>query len=157
MADDDWYATALGKLLANLQSLEFVIRNALYDQFARPDNALRGSLDSLAIGDEVPVNPFTDYSSLPELIHRYNDSRSSGEQRVDPTVIELRDALAHGRISGPVGSAHFSVVKFEKPKDGTTRVAFVAELTPEWLRQQRRRVAAEIQKVLRTRKNLPRI
>ena len=52
------------------------------------------------MGQRVPVNSFTSYDSLGNLVRQFNavvETFDSGLV-VDETVVELRDLLAHGRV-----------------------------------------------------------
>jgi hypothetical protein len=73
-ANHEEHAQLLGRIVANLQSLEFALRAYLYNNAVPPHEPfLAGmSLDSLRLGDVVNINAFTDYSSLESLIERYN-------------------------------------------------------------------------------------
>ena len=142
------YAADLGKLIGNLHSLEYLLRACLYetDQSA----ALPEGLDwyRVKVGDELPENTLTSFESLGELIDRYNrDVATSDEQRVDRNIVDLRDAVAHGRVSGALGSAHVTLLKFTKPRNGRVQVTFASALTAEWFAEQRQRVFAEMNKV----------
>lgn len=76
MVDLHEHARLLGRLVANLQSLEFVLRAHLYAQSSAPHVpfAAGQSLDSLNVDEVVGENALTDYSSLGQLIDRYNVS-----------------------------------------------------------------------------------
>ena len=141
----------LGKLISNLLSLEFVLRAFLYEHSDPPHNPLpRGlSLNVLKIGDVVPENAMTDFSSLGHLINRYNDviSRRHPNLAVDRTIVELRDALAHGRVSSTDAASDPFLLKFERPGGCKTRVTYSQQLTQEWLREQCNWVREEATKV----------
>src|SRR5216117_3606119 len=98
--DLEEHARLVGRLVGNLDSLEFALRAYLYEKADPPHTPLPAghTLDSLKIGDAVPINAMTDYSSLGELIDRYNRlvERSSPGLQVDRSLVSLRDALAHG-------------------------------------------------------------
>lgn len=63
--------------------------------------------------------------------------------------MDLRDALAHGRVSAPEPHADMMLLKFDRPQAGQARVAFAETNTCEWLREQSTRVADEIRRVQR--------
>ncbi len=108
------YAHNMGSLLANFQSLEFALRSFLQDQpNARPLGVPWGyDLYSMSIGSEIAESELSSYDSLGELIKKYNryaDER--GLNKVDPTLVEVRDALAHGRISAPIEGVHMRLIR----------------------------------------------
>jgi hypothetical protein len=67
---------------------------------------------------------------------------------VDPGVVELRDAIAHGRVSAAIEDDDLLLLKFAKPSENRTTVTFAQRLTSAWLREQIGRVAAELRKVV---------
>jgi hypothetical protein len=87
----------------------------------------------------------TDYRALGELIDAYN--AIAPEHAIDRTVVDLRDALAHGRVSAPHPTDDFVLLKFDRPSGGFTRVAYAQAVTEEWLAQEEARVATQFKKV----------
>jgi hypothetical protein len=104
-------------------------------------------------GDELPADALTSFESLGQLIDRYNGmvSGHAPDHAVDRSVVELRDSLAHGRVSGALGSERPVLLKFDKPAGGRVRVTVSQPLTEEWLLEQRVRVQDEAEKVFRRR------
>jgi hypothetical protein len=127
------YASLMGRVVINLQSLEFALRGFLCNSEAPPHNPLpsRAGLDGLGPGDVVPVNAFTDFDSLGRLIERYNSL----------------DALTHGRISTTDPSKDLFLVKFDRPIRNTTRVNYAQKVTTEWLKAKIDDVHTELMKV----------
>lgn len=103
-----------------------------------PRLALHGeqSFDALVIGDVVGETPFTDYASLGSLIGQFN-KLVPDQRRIDPKLVDLRDALAHGRVWSLDGNFPLRLLKFDKPSNGTVRVTWATTLTEEWLHEQR--------------------
>ena len=144
------YATGLGKLVANLNSLEFAIRAFLYKEADGPYNPLLPGLrlDHLASGQMVPVNALTDYDSLRKLLKRYNRVVGTANLQVDVSVADTRDALAHGRISKGPHAKVFRLLKFADPKGGTTtKVTYSQRLTKPWMSSQVKRIARALRRV----------
>ena len=141
------YSEGLGKTLANLQSLEFLLRLFLHNtQHPEPKWLEKGPTE-MVVGDIVAETPLTDWSSLGVLIDRYNGA--VGEQsplKVSRSVVDLRDALAHGRMFMPSMDEPPVLIRFEKPSGGRTRVIFRASAA-EWLYQALQDVHAETAKV----------
>ena len=85
------HAFWLGKLMGNLQALEFILRWALYKQKSKPHQAFERAknLNTLSSGDEVPINAYTDYSTLSVLIDRYNrEVADDAKNEVDKKIVE---------------------------------------------------------------------
>jgi hypothetical protein len=141
----DEYAANLGKLVSNLQSLEFALRAYIAKMREPHYNPNMPALDSLTVGQLVPENAFTNYDSLGELIGKFNELRPN--DAIDLTLVDLRDAIAHGRVSAPVPAPHFRILKFARPKNGSTTVTFSEGLTSEWFRVQIQKVGTEVRKV----------
>ncbi len=145
------YVLLMGKVVINLQSLEFLLRGFLYNSEAPPHHPLTwgADLNGFRPGDVVPVNALTDYDGLGRLIDRYNVLVSSAhpEWVIDPTVVSLRDALAHGRVSATDPSNNLFLLKFDRPSGDETTVTFAQEVTLDWLKAQNQSVVAEMKKV----------
>jgi len=140
---DDEHALYLGKLLVNFQSLEFILRAYLQNQpGARPFGLPHGTDIYLCpVGTELPENEFTSYDTLGQLINKYNDKmRAKGGAPIDETLVELRDALAHGRVAAKGDLDNNHLLKFSKPTRGKVQVTFNAEMSAEWFRNQYKRV-----------------
>ena len=147
--DSERYATLLGKVIANLQSLEFVLRAYLHEHVDRREIRLPPGFDlgSAGVGAEVVESSLTDYSSLGEVMRRYNQVISDPDLRVALDLVDPRDALAHGRVSANSPASHFVLLKFDKSQRGKTRITLSQELSEEWLSIQVARVGSELSKV----------
>ena len=146
------YARDLGMIVGNLQSLEYLLRGYLYEE----DDPAAPSVDparwyKLEANEILPLNSLTSYESLGQLIDRYNSSVVALDPRlqVGKWVVGLRDALAHGRISGALDGEHLTLLKFAKPQGDQVRVETVVLLTPEWMADQREKLMRELEKVHR--------
>jgi len=141
---------SMGKILSNLQSLEFALRLFLHEVQKANTASQTVSLDlqSLSVGHWVPENPLTNYDTLGQLIEEVNvELQVRGLQdRVDQSIVELRDALAHGRVSSMRPEGPFRILKFSKPSNGKVQVTVAVEMTPKWLAQQINRTFAEMEK-----------
>ena len=136
----DQHPLNLGKLLVNFQSLEFALRAFLLkteEMSGSPFTKFK-NLNELSEGDEVPENAFTNYDTLSQLIEKYNDNpkiRATG-LCIDKKLVDIRDAIAHGRVSALTPSPPFRLLKFRIPKNNRTKVKFSILLTQEWYNQQ---------------------
>lgn len=144
----------LGKILGNLQSLEFALRAVLYENESEPHYPLDygKNLNDLSEGDIVPENAMTDYSSLGQLIDRFNSEIADGDNRlmVDQDLLKLRDALAHGRVSSKSESGDLVLIKFDRPKNNTVKVSYVQKMTKDWLKAQVKKIYEQTKMVIGT-------
>ncbi len=153
MMDLDEYSARLGRLFGNFHSLEFALRVFLYGRGDPPHHLFSTgtNLNRLVVGDVVPLNAMTGYDSLGQLIDRYNRlvSPDRPELTVDPGLVNLRDALVHGRVSALSPSSPLTLLKFSKPKKDQAKVSYSAELTDDWFHNQVKLLFAELQKVVK--------
>lgn len=143
----DDHARGLGGLLANFHSLEFVLRIFLNRlPGARPMGVLYGTDIYLSpVGTELPENDITSYDSLGQLFAKFNaEMVKRGKAQLDLTLVDLRDALAHGRVSAAVPDDTLRLIKFDKPQDGKVRVTFNELTTEQWFTAQKARVIAAL-------------
>lgn len=141
------HATRLGKLLSSFQSLEFLIR--LFLQGTRPLGIPYGiEIYSYPVGADLPLNELTNRDSLGKLFARYNAEMARRRHpQIDGTLVEIRDALAHGRVSAAAPSDNLRVLKFSKPKNNRVRVMFNEQLSSDWFNAQNQRVVDAIKQV----------
>ena len=153
------YSESAGKILANLQALELLLRQFLYDKRDPPFSPLVRSLNELSKGDAAPLNPLTDWSSLPKLIGRYNHRVGARpEFSVTNDVVTVRDVLAHGRVWLPDWHAQpdapVLLLKFAQPSGNTAEVEFSQSASAAWLDATLSLVAGEVAKVITARQEL---
>jgi hypothetical protein len=142
----------MGKLIVNLQSLEFALRSFLYnDTTGWKKGGEPTFLEDIKEGDLVPENAFTDYDSLGQLIAKYNKKVRAYDASlcVGEDLARIRDALAHGRIASKSSSMDVSckLVKYGKPSRGRVKVTNCQTMTKEWFKEQIKLVFTNIQKV----------
>lgn len=146
----DEHARQLGGLVANFQSLEFALRAFLQGLPSAPPIGIPYGTDiySFPAGHVLPENELTNYDSLGTLIRRFNAEMSvQGLPEIDSNLVEVRDALAHGRVSGLREDTNLRLLKFDKPRNGRVRVTFNEELTEVWFASQKRRVVEAVKHV----------
>jgi len=143
------HATMMGKLLVSFQCLEYALRAFLYERHDPPHEPLAAGtdLDTMAFGDVLPENAITRWDSLTHLIKRYNRAITDGQLKVDPSLVDLRDALTHGRMAASLSERNLALIKFTRPFAGRVEVGFREELSKEWMENQITRVLAECGKV----------
>ena len=101
----------------------------------------------MTFGDVVPENAITRWDSLTHLIKRYNRAISDEQLAVDDSLVDLRDALTHGRIAASLSEQNFALIKFTRPFAGRVEVGFREELSKDWMNNQINRVLGECAKV----------
>jgi hypothetical protein len=91
------HALMMGKLLVSFHCLEYALRAFLYERCDPPHKPLAPgtNLDTMTFGEVVTENAITRWDSLTYLISRYNRTVGDGQLKVDHSLVELRDALAH--------------------------------------------------------------
>jgi len=151
LSEQDKHSLNLGRLVGNLQSLEFALRAFLVNSeiasgASFPQSA---SLDKMNEGEIVPKNAFTNYDSLEKIIKKYNRDPKilAAGLTIDKSLVAVRDAIAHGRVSAPAPSASLRLLKFGKPENNQVKVVFSVTMTREWLAEQIKRAYEAVLKV----------
>jgi hypothetical protein len=137
------FPDALGRLMGNFWSLEWMLRNVLYLLGHPPHNVMAPRpLFAANEGDTFPVNALTSYASLRQLIDAYNASTA---RQIDPSLVTLRDTLAHGRVlCADDAWVNLSLMKFSKPDNERVTVETRYDLTIDWMNEQIVRVRAAL-------------
>ncbi len=142
--DLDEYARKLGALIANLHSFEFVLRAYLAKRpGAQPIGVAHGvDIFEQPVGTVFDESDLTSYDSLGQFLRKFNaDMRQQGAAQVDEDLINLRDALAHGRVSASAQGDTLRLIKFDqRDAQGRVRLKFTALLTADWFSAQTKRV-----------------
>ena len=143
----DQLPTALGRLMGNFWSLEWMLRNVLYLLGHPPHNAMAPRpLFAANEGDTFPVNALTSYASLRQLIDAYNTTTA---KPIDPALVSLRDTLAHGRVlCADDAWVNLSLMKFSRPENDKVTVETRYDLTLDWMNEQIARVGSALDLVL---------
>lgn len=137
----DEHARKIGGLICSLQSIEFEIRCFL--AWANLPEAsgmpLGHKLADFVVGTEYAAGAFTNYDSLRQLILAFNEiADSRGLKKLPVAIVELRDALAHGRCVADHGDPYFRLIKFSSVRNGRVTVVFNEVLDPDWYQRQRK-------------------
>ena len=124
----DRYPENLGRLRSNIQSLEFILRAFLVNDeivkgYTFPQSA---NLHEMNECDPVPENAFTNYDTLGQLIKKYSSHAkiSSAGLTIDDSLVSVRDAIAHGRISSATPSSPLKLLKFDKKDCIQTKLCY---------------------------------
>ena len=144
----------MGRLVVNLQSLEFALRAFLYGHETNWEKAEGPAfLEDIEQGSSVPDNAFTNYDTLPELIAKYNAIVQTEDAglALDEDLKRIRDALAHGRIASksPSPEVPSKLVKYDRPRNGNVRVTDCYMLTEEWFHHNINHVLENIEKIVK--------
>lgn len=137
------YPAVLGRLIANLATLEFSLRVVLYLMDTARD--MRRSSDwrfaNLSVGDRMEESWLSQWCYLPELIGNYNQRQASlGLDPIDTGITDIRNAMAHGVITAEGNAKPLSCVKFGRPKGGSVTVEGKFALSFDWIGEQTDRV-----------------
>jgi hypothetical protein len=143
----DRFSPALGRLMGNFWSLEWMLRNVLYRLGHPPHNAMASRpLFAANVGDTFPVNALTSYASLGQLIDAYNATTA---KQIDRSFVTLRDTLAHGRVlCADDVWVNLALMKFSRPDTGNVTVETRYDLTLDWMDEQIARVGAALDLVM---------
>lgn len=138
------HARNIGGLITNLHSLELQIRCLLsLANFPEASGMPIGhKLADLAVGSEYTAGAFTNYDSLRQLIVAFNDLADRRSLKtLSMAIVELRDALAHGRCIADPGEPCFRLIKFSPVRNGRVKVAYNEVLDLDWYGRQRRMIS----------------
>lgn len=141
------FVCELGKLVNQLQTMELLLRVFLHNNRAKSEpRADVSAIESAREGELVPENALTNYDTLPQLISKVNAHLDAKKRdlRIDPALVRLRDALAHGRVYANQPSLPFHILKFGRASDGMVPVEINEVVTAEWIVTQRKKVQAAI-------------
>ncbi len=141
------HPSLLGRLQGNLQVLELLLRTFLLRHGGRAFSAKYFHAD---VGDALAEDPFTNADSLAGLVTKFNQvvERADGLSPIDPAVVGLHDALAHGRIAYLEDGVPARLLQFSEPADGLVSVTFSAVMNRDWFFTQIGLVAHQHDKVI---------
>jgi len=130
------HALRLGKIVGNLQTLEFAARMAITKLDARQAGLVSSQLPQVKEGDWVEMNALTNADDLLQTLEKYN-KQAPADCRVDvKSIVRLRDALAHGRTFnfGNSRPAYLRLLKFGRKPDTQNRVqvTMAVDMTESW-------------------------
>ena len=153
MNKDD-YARLLGRLVANLHSLEFALRVFLLQYHCTREPSV--DIRNLAQGEKVGINSFTSYESLRDLIRRFNKVivAEGLETRLDSSIVNTRDLLAHGRVYHETMDAPARLLKFGPPSANEVLVEQATLLDEAWLTAETKRAGSLVGTVMDASRDL---
>ncbi len=137
------HVIGLGKIIGNLHSLELLLRVFLCE--ANGEN-LEFSASSTGTVRETHL---TNFMSLGALIDIYNSTLSPPEKifSVDRSVVKIRDAIAHGRMTSLSATFPLTLHKFGKPKAGLVPIELMEVISEKWLDENRQLIRDQMEKI----------
>jgi hypothetical protein len=142
--DGSAHLLGVGKIVGNLHSLELLLRLFLCEA--------KGEIIEFpkSQAGTMPETHLTNFMSLGDLIKSYNATLSATEKAhsVDPTVVQVRDAIAHGRLTSLSGTFPLTLYKFGRPDaQKMVPIEFAEQITEQWLDGRRHLILDQIRKV----------
>lgn len=133
--DDRMHTRSLGTLVNNIQALEFSLRSCLFkDEITK---GISKQLNLELVKDQiVPNNALTNWDTLRDLIQKYNKLPISKGLTIDENLVEIRDAIAHGRVFLFAPDGINQLLRFQKPNRNEVKVEFSVAMTEEWFTTQ---------------------
>ena len=97
----------------------------------------------------VSETHLTNYDSLGVLIKKYNDIASSKYPHLilDSSVVEIRDALAHGRTLSTASDPPVRIFKFDRPQNSVVNIVYDQAMDEQWYNQSRKLIVEQIGKL----------
>jgi hypothetical protein len=142
-AESEKYSRCLGQLISGFQMLELFIRVRLQDMPDARPMGITAYQDMFAYpeGTELPVTEMTSFDALGKVITRYNkEARKWSYPELDPFLVELRDAIAHGKFGWDEKTNRVRLIKFSEHRNGKVTVVLNVEISEEWCEEQRERI-----------------
>ena len=142
--DCQTHAECFGQLFSDLLSLELMLRLCLLRKSSQ-ESSMK-NLEKLKKGDPVDENAVTNYDSLGDIIGKFNLAFDKTYWIDETRVVDLRNALAHGRIIS-TKPYPMRIYKFNKPVEGKVKVLIAEEMTLDWFRKNIKFISNEIDRI----------
>lgn len=132
-SDFERHALNLGKLVGNLLTIEMAARMFIAKHDEKSSSIFSTQLPTVKAGDLVENDAFTNPDDLRQTLRKYN-KRTPSEYKVPiDEIVDLRDAIAHGRSFGFGNMKHLRLLKFSRKKIGEkVKVDLVKDMDDEW-------------------------
>ena len=145
------HALNLGKLLANLQSIEMGARMAIVKLDKRAADQEQSQLPQLKAGDMVELNALTNGDDLRQTLEKYNKMAALDCRMEIEPIVNLRDALAHGRAFGFGPVKPLRLLKFSrKAKGDKVLIELALDMTDEWFHKSVNILDQALEKIRKT-------
>lgn len=142
------HSSNLGKLVHNFQTLETWLRFVLLKLEPTQHAAARLDFENMAVGTELSSNDVTDYADLATLCKRFNRHMSAkNAPELNLAIVNIRDAIAHGRIIGTKSGLPLRLVKFSRPASGRVKLVVNEVMDQNWFSLQLLRTHRAIERV----------
>lgn len=156
---NEYFPPELGGLWGNFLSLDAVLRLFhLRLPNAVPTGIPRGvDIHSFPIGTEFPESPLASAKYFSWFVASYNKevvNRTLG-QTIDDSLVDLRNALAHGFVSTDVNEGPMRLLKFDRSRAGFVKITMNEVMDQAWFKTQKRRVFDAIHMVHAAAEKLP--
>jgi hypothetical protein len=140
----DEHVLGLGRLWSNFLSFDAILRVTLSRlSGVRPSGLpYRTDLYSLPVGTELPEGSIANMKFFSTLVGDYNEevtTRSLGEP-IDSSLVELRNAIAHGFVTTSADKSVMRLLKFARSKPGFVKITTSETMDAAWFKTQTRRV-----------------
>jgi len=146
--DDRKRTENLGRLVSNIQTLEILLRACIFeDEITKGISKQSKKNKEFVKGEIVPENAFTNWDTLSDLIRKYNELPISKGLKIDETLVDIRDAIAHGRVFAYTPLGINQLVRFQKPNRNEVEVEFSVSMTEGWFGKEIGRFYEAVRKV----------
>ncbi|MCF6257584.1 MAG: hypothetical protein L3J98_05220 [Gammaproteobacteria bacterium] len=127
------HALKLGKIVGNLQTIEMAARLAIVKHDEYSASKVATQLPQVKEGERVEWNAFTNSNDLRQALEKYNKHAPLECKVHINSIVNLRDALAHGRTFGFGDMKHLRLLKFQRKQDnGKVVVELAQDMNDEW-------------------------
>jgi hypothetical protein len=139
------YTSQLGIFWHSFNGLEMMLRIYLGRKSGVGTKNLIAYINA-NLGETLPEYPITDWKTFKMLCDEFNKDKSATDQ-IDFTEINaLRDAMAHGRVTGD-SAGNMIVVKYSRPSGNRVTVEFKRTLSDSYINKMTEFMGGATQKV----------
>lgn len=102
----------------------------------------------MPLGAKFNANELTNFASLRVLLKKFNAQLSSkGVKQLNTGLIDIRDALAHGRVLATAQGFPLRLIKFSEVEAGIVTLTVNDVMDRQWFEQQILRTSRAIKSV----------
>ena len=143
-AESRKYREWLGQIVSGFQTLELFLRIQIQMMPNVKEMGITAYQDMFAypVGTELPETEMTSYDALGDILKKYNsEARKRSYPEIDPMLVDLRDALAHGKVGYNPTKTGLRLIKFSKRNAaGLVEVTWNVDITEDWCNVQLERL-----------------
>jgi len=130
----DDHNKGVGAIVMNLQALETTLRFFFFRK-----NGEKSAFRDAKKGEFVPGSSLVSHKQLRKWIRQYNSCLTKeefAEYSITEDIVEVRDALAHGRLlAREPPKLPYTLWNFKEQSNGKVEVRFHEVLTADWLKK----------------------